>query len=49
MGLTANMEGSFCGFVWFVIPKIIINQKFIMRRHFRPAGEEEGVEKEEKR
>jgi hypothetical protein len=21
-------EGKFCGFVWFVIPKIMINQKY---------------------
>jgi hypothetical protein len=51
-GLTLNREGSFCGFVWFVIPKIIINQKYIMRRRQEPVVVQEGErvgEKEERR
>lgn len=25
-------EGKFCGFVWFVIPKIMINQKYRIKK-----------------
>ena len=25
-------EGEFCGFVWFVVPKVMINQKYRVRR-----------------
>jgi hypothetical protein len=30
-GMSLQREGKFCGFVWFVIPKIIINQKYRIR------------------
>ena len=32
-GLTNSMEGQFCGFVWFIVPKIMINQKHRVRRY----------------
>lgn len=31
-GMSWQREGKFCGFVWFVIPKIIINQKYRIRK-----------------
>ena len=30
--LTMQDEGEFCGFVWFVVPKVMINQKYRVRR-----------------
>lgn len=39
--------GKFCGFVWFVVPKIMINQKYRIRKlaMVKPV-QEEGEEKE---
>ena len=30
--MSYQQEGKFCGFAWFVIPKILINQKYRVRR-----------------
>ena len=30
--MSHSQEGKFCGFVWFVIPKIMINQKYRIKK-----------------
>jgi len=30
--ISYQQEGKYCGFAWFVIPKILINQKYRVRR-----------------
>ena len=30
--ISRQEEGKFCGFAWFVVPKILINQKYRVRR-----------------
>jgi hypothetical protein len=47
LGKTYAKEGKFCGFVWFVIPKIMINQKYRIRKlAMAKPVQEEGEEKE---
>ena len=46
-------DSKFCGFTWFVIPKLLINQKYRMRRilhkdSFVDLEEDEKEEKKEK-
>lgn len=46
--LSYKEEGRFCGFTWFVIPKILINLKYRMRRllHKDPYADLEENEEE---
>ncbi len=32
--MSQQTEGKFCGFVWFVVPKLLISQKYRVRRAF---------------
>lgn len=40
--MSVLLEGKFCGFVWFVVPKLLINQKYRVRRAFSREQDIEG-------
>lgn len=41
-------EGKFCGFVWFVVPKLMINQKYRIRKMTGIKAQAQSAEKGEK-
>lgn len=40
-------EGKFCGFAWFVVPKLLINQKYRMRRQLHKDSDVDLEDKNE--
>jgi hypothetical protein len=43
-----SKEGKFCGFVWFIIPKLMINQKYRIRKMAGIKAQVPSAEKGEK-
>ena len=47
--MSYNEEGKFCGFAWFIVPKLLINQKYRIRRQLRKESEDDNEEEEERK